>query len=93
MDTNIFHRLYKKKAGVIVIQDSALGNDETASLIKEIPSDITIVKAQNTRLALAVMSANYFGNPAKSFYNWDYRNKRQDNNNIYGQRMFLTRRN
>ena len=34
MDTNIFHRLYQKKAGVIVIQDSALGNDETASLIK-----------------------------------------------------------
>ena len=61
-------QVIQKKAGVIVIQDSALGNDETASLIKEIPSDITIVKAQNTRLALAVMSANYFGNPAKKLF-------------------------
>ena len=31
-------QVIQKKAGVIVIQDSALGNDETASLIKEIPS-------------------------------------------------------
>ena len=48
-------QVIQKKAGVIVIQDSALGNDETAFLIKEIPSDITIVKAQNTRLALSVI--------------------------------------
>lgn len=83
-------QVIQKKAGVIVIQDSALGNDETASLIKEIPSDITIVKAQNTRLALAVMSANYFGNPAKSFLQLELQEQKARQQQHIWSRMFLT---
>ncbi len=30
-----------------------------------VPEGVTVIQVENTRLALAVMSANYFGNPAK----------------------------
>ena len=38
---------------------------------------LTIIKVEDTRLALAYMSAAYFGNPAeKNYYCRYYRNKR-----------------
>ena len=46
----------------------------------EVPKGVTVIKAENTRYALALMSAAYFGYPAESDRN--YRNERKDDDNI-----------
>ena len=42
--------------------------DISADLKKiKIPSDITVILTANTRLALAILACNFFGNPSKQF--------------------------
>lgn len=46
---------------------------------------ITYIKVEDSRLALACMSAAYFGHPAKKIKDDRYyRNKRKNNDNLYG---------
>ena len=74
---------------------NAVENGATAIMIEEgcdlkgikLPNNVTVVMAKNTRRALAVTSANFYGNPSKKIQiNRCYRNKRQNNNNIYDKR-------
>ena len=39
----------------------------SASLIKKIPADVTVVIAKDTRYALAICSCNFYGNPSRKF--------------------------
>lgn len=48
------------KASVIVVEDS--------TNIEDIPENITVVKTDNTRLALALMSASIYKNPDKEIF-------------------------
>ena len=55
--------------------ESAIENGATAVMVQEgcdlkalkIPNDITIVMAKDTRYALAICSANFYGNPSRKF--------------------------
>ena len=55
--------------------DSAIENGAVAVMIEEgcdlkslkIPTNVTVVMAKNTRQALAITSANFYGNPSKKF--------------------------
>lgn len=48
----------------------------------EVPKGVTVIKAENTRYALALMSAAYFGYPAEAESDRNYRNERKDDDNI-----------
>ena len=45
----------------------------------EVPEDVTVIRVPDTRYALALMSAAYFGYPAEKLY----RDKGKDNDNLY----------
>lgn len=55
--------------------ESAIENGATAVMVQEgcdlkalnIPNDITIVMAKDTRYALAICSSNFYGNPSRKF--------------------------
>ena len=55
--------------------DSAIENGAAAVMIEEgcdlksikIPTNITVIMAKNTRQALAITSANFYGNPSRKF--------------------------
>ena len=59
----------------------------------EAPEGLTVIKVENTRYALALTSAAYFGYPAEKLKvigirtqnYWNYRNKGKDNDNLYGE--------
>ena len=52
----------------------------------EAPEGLTVIKVKDTRYALAMTSAAYFGYPAEKLkVIGNHRNQRQDNNNIHGQ--------
>ena len=50
----------ENKASVIVVQEG--------EHFDKIPENITVISTANTRLALALMSASYFGNPAEKLF-------------------------
>lgn len=50
----------ENKASVIVVQEG--------EYFDKIPENITVISTSNTRLALALMSAAYFGNPAEKLF-------------------------
>ena len=50
----------ENKASVIVVQEG--------EHFDKIPENITVISTSNTRLALALMSAAYFGNPAEKLF-------------------------
>ena len=52
----------------------------------EVPSDVTVILVKDTRYAMAFISAAYFGHSCtETQNNRNYRNKRQNNNNLYGK--------
>lgn len=50
----------EKKASVIVVQSGCVD--------REYPKDVMVIELENTRKALAYMSAAYFGNPAEELF-------------------------
>ena len=50
-------------AKVIVAQE----NEIDKNIIKEIPEDVTLVLAKDTRYALAIIACNFYKNPSKKF--------------------------
>lgn len=50
----------EKKASVVIVQEGQHFN--------EIPQEVTVICTKNTRLALALMSAAYFGYPAEKLF-------------------------
>ena len=50
-------------ARVIVAQE----NEIDKNIIKEIPEDVTLVLAKDTRYALAIIACNFYKNPSKKF--------------------------
>ena len=57
------HILEAIKSGAKAIL--AQTNDIDKSIIKQIPEDVTLVLAENTRYALAISACNFYGNPSK----------------------------
>ena len=51
----------------------------------EAPEGLTVIKVKDTRYALAMTSAAYFGYPAEKLKVIGITGTRQDNNNIHGQ--------
>lgn len=68
----------EKGAKVVMVQEG----EDIKDIIKN--EEVTIIMVPDTRLALAKVSCNFYGNPSKKFVlirdNW---NKGQNNNNIY----------
>ena len=59
----------EKGATVLVVQDEV-----------EVPEEVTVIRVENTRYAMACISAAWFGHPAEKMkVNRYYRNKRKDN--------------
>lgn len=45
----------------------AQSDEITKEIIKEIPEDVTVILADNTRYALAISACNFYNNPSKKF--------------------------
>lgn len=75
MDIKFAAEAAEKGAAVLVVEDEV-----------EVPDSVTVIKVDNTRYAMALISAAWFGYPAEELTTIScYRNKGQDNNNLYGE--------
>ena len=52
----------KQGASAVILQEGV-----NTELIKNIPEQVTIVVAKDTRYALAICSCNFYGNPSRKF--------------------------
>lgn len=69
----------EQKASVIVVQQGC-----KEEYLAQIPDTVTVVSVENTRYALAFMSAAYFDQSGrKAVYNRHYGDKGKDNDNLY----------
>ena len=63
----------ERGAKVLVVQDAV-----------EAPQDVTVIQVEDTRYAMAMISAAWFGYPAQEGHR-DHRNKGENDDDIHGQ--------
>ena len=79
--------MYQRRGiGRTSFRDGSCGWRAAALIVEkevEVPGDVTVIRVEDTRYALALMSAAYFGYPANKLKIIGITGQREDDNNLY----------